>query len=219
MEKKHVYSIDAIVGKFKIDSKLKLDILIKVENNGDNSLSQYGHVNTELDDVIGIISDKIRYTYKCMIECAINGSGRCCITLSFYKCKGDEELHLNPDDIRVQDIYNIISPTALTNVYRDGIELNPAYKVFYDIIGPMNDLVEVKITPRLFAPDFNVYIKEKVEQKPEYEDIQYASPMKIYIKDSVPYTVGNHYNYLVRYPNGKTKKLTLAEIINPITGF
>ena len=42
MEKKHVYSIDAIVGKFKIDSKLKLDILIKVENNGDNSLSQYG---------------------------------------------------------------------------------------------------------------------------------------------------------------------------------
>ena len=65
MEKKHVYSIDALVGKFKIDSKLKLDILIKVENNGDNSLSQYGRVNTELDDVIGIISDKIRYTYKC----------------------------------------------------------------------------------------------------------------------------------------------------------
>ena len=212
METKRVYSIDAIIGKFKIESKLNLTIMVEIDGHTN------GYTHAPLDNVLDVIPDSIRYSYKCMINCELKGSPKFLgvIMVSFIKCKEDEELYTDPNSIRLEDMYNILPLTALTTVVKDGVELlSPTYKAFYDVAGPNNSLVEVKINPKLFNPDFEVYITDKKPNRPTSDPvgIPYEAGLKIGVKDGIPYTLGNHHRYTIRYPDGTLKCLILTEIL------
>lgn len=212
MEKKRVYTIDAIVDQVITDSD-KAKILITLEgygNNGEDIPNLYGITHGSLDNVLKIVPKHIRDTNKVTIESTFIESNLPTIpviVVLFSPCKEDEELCTKPGSVRLYDVLNIIEKTSLTTVIEDGIEfLNPAYAAFYTLCGKSYDLVQVKIKPKLFDTNYIVYIKRKA--------------VSIRVINGILYTEGyKHTVYAVR-KNGYyiPKKITLTNLVDQCVG-